>query len=98
MTNFTKTFNMKKILEILRILIIITDYITIGHLNTDFKNPFISSTLIALNISLIIITITKLNMKKEESYRYLPQSIFYGSIATGLFSLMIIIHSIFFDN
>ena len=41
---------MKKILEILRILIIITDYITIGHLNTDFKNPFISSTLIALNI------------------------------------------------
>ena len=85
-------------LQIVRILIIIIDYIAIGHLNIDFQNLFISSILITLNIFLIIITITKLNMKKDENHRYFPQSIFYGSIATGLFSLMIIIHSIIFDN
>mgnify|MGYP000101839950 CR=1 FL=1 len=56
MTNFTKTFNMKNILEILRILIIITDYITIGHLNTDFKNPFIETKQIYKTIAKTINT------------------------------------------
>ena len=92
---------MKKILNLckrinlydfFRCLIIILDFLIFEYIDIEKLNKVYLTFLIFMNIYLIVIIILKLGLNKENNYKYLAQSIYYGSIASATFSIMIFGH------
>ena len=75
--------------EILRLTIIIFDFLILQFTHVEKLETLQLIFLVLLNFSLIVIIVWKLRLTRKTGYGYSAQSIFYGSIASGIFSIMI---------
>ncbi len=89
MSNILRIFKKINYYELSRLAIFGIDLLIIQFTDIEKLEKSLLISLILINFCLIVLVVCKLPLTKTTKYQYSAQSAFYGSIASGIFAIII---------